>query len=155
FAVNFVEASADDDPPGGYYVGTVHEVTIAVEAVRLAEVLNAVFEATPDLVGITDDRGGVAYANPAARVRFGFGDVHVRRLSTTTMYTPEAFELYYSDIRPRLVRGESWAGIMPMRDASGNTFDVWQTVVAGLSPEKEIDWLVSVGRDITDMQEAQ
>ncbi len=153
FAIQFVPQPPGEDH-GTWFAGTVHEVTETVEAARFAEVLNAVFEATPDLVGITDDRGGVAYANPAARARFGFGDTDVRRLSTSDMYPPEAFELYYAEIRPQLVRGETWVGIMPMRDAEGRLFDVWQTVVAGVGAAKTVEWLVSIGREITDAHDA-
>jgi diguanylate cyclase (GGDEF)-like protein/PAS domain S-box-containing protein len=155
FAIQFVSRPDDEQPGDDYFAGTVHEVTDSVEAVRLAEVLHAVFEATPDLVGITDDRGGVVYANPAARARFGFGDADTHQLSTDTMYTPEAFELYYSEIRPQLLRGEPWAGIVPMRNTDGDVFDVWQTIVAGVGLEMSIEWLVSIGRDTTEVHEVQ
>ncbi|MDQ1519294.1 MAG: hypothetical protein QOI55_367, partial [Actinomycetota bacterium] len=152
FVIDFVPDS--DDPEGGSFVGVVTEVTEAVEATRLAAVLEAVFEATPDLVGITDDRGGVVYVNPAARSLFGLeGDVH--GMTTDRMYPPEAFELYYSEIRPQLVRGEPWAGIMPMFDANGAVVDVWQSVVAGVGPAKSIEWLVTIGRDVTTVKEVQ
>jgi diguanylate cyclase (GGDEF)-like protein/PAS domain S-box-containing protein len=152
FVIDFVPGSTESAPSG--FVGTVSDVTEAVEAIRLAAVFEAVFEATPDLVGITDDRGGVVYANPAARARFGLeGDVH--GMTTDQMYPPEAFELYDSEIRPRLVRGEPWAGIVPMLGAQGSVIDVWQTVVAGVGPAKTIEWLVSIGRDVTEVNEAQ
>jgi diguanylate cyclase (GGDEF)-like protein/PAS domain S-box-containing protein len=153
FAVQRVtDGNADDARPT--YLGSVHDVTDAVEAVRLAEVLQAVFEATPDLVGITDDRGGVVYMNPAARDRFGLGDTEARHLTTDQVFPDEAFELYYGEIRPQLVRGQSWAGIVPMWDADGNVIDVWQTIVAGVGPAKTIEWLVSIGRDVTEVQQA-
>jgi diguanylate cyclase (GGDEF)-like protein/PAS domain S-box-containing protein len=151
FAVTFVPA---DGVHHGLFAGTVDEVTEAVEATRLAAVLEAVFEATPDLVGITDDRGGVVYLNPAARARFGVeGDVH--GMTTERMYPADAFELYYAEIRPQLQRGEPWAGIVPMFDREGAPIDVWQTVVAGIGPAKSIEWLVSIGRDVTDVKHAQ
>jgi diguanylate cyclase (GGDEF)-like protein/PAS domain S-box-containing protein len=150
FAVNFVPAT---NGAPAVFVGTAQEVTDNVEATRLAAVLEAVFEATPDLVGITDDRGGVVYVNRAARTLFGLhGDV--RALTTDQMYPPEAFELYYAEVRPQLVRGEPWAGIVPMYNAHNEVIDVWQTVVAGVGPAKTIDWLVSIGRDITEVNEA-
>jgi diguanylate cyclase (GGDEF)-like protein/PAS domain S-box-containing protein len=153
FAVNFVPDPGTHDGKAGVFVGTAMEATDAVEATRLAAVLEAVFEATPDLVGITDDRGGVVYVNRAARTLFGLeGDI--RSLTTDQMYPPEAFELYYSEVRPQLVRGEPWAGIVPMYNAENQVIDVWQTVVAGVGPAKTIDWLVSIGRDITEVNEA-
>jgi diguanylate cyclase (GGDEF)-like protein/PAS domain S-box-containing protein len=152
WALEFVPAH--DGAMAGY-AGTVHEVTEAVEAKRLAEVLEAVFEATPDLVGITDDRGGVVYVNPAARARFELGDAHPHTMTTDQMYPSEAFDLYYGEIRPQLVRGQPWAGIVPMRDASGGTVDIWQTVVAGVGPAKTIEWLVSIGRDVTEVKQAE
>jgi diguanylate cyclase (GGDEF)-like protein/PAS domain S-box-containing protein len=153
FAINFVPDAKATDGKAGVFVGTAIEATENVEATRLAAVLEAVFEATPDLVGITDDRGGVVYVNRAARRLFGLeGDI--RSLTTDLMYPPEAFELYYSEVRPQLVRGEPWAGIVPMYNADNQVIDVWQTVVAGVSPAKSIDWLVSIGRDITEVNEA-
>jgi diguanylate cyclase (GGDEF)-like protein/PAS domain S-box-containing protein len=155
FAIDFVPLESKDgaDSKGGVFVGTATEATETVEASRLAAVLEAVFEATPDLVGITDDRGGVVYVNRAARTLFGLeGDIG--SLTTDQMYPPEAFELYYSEVRPQLVRGEPWAGIVPMYNAENEIIDVWQTVVAGVGPAKSIEWLVSIGRDITEVNEA-
>jgi diguanylate cyclase (GGDEF)-like protein/PAS domain S-box-containing protein len=155
----WLEVTVDLVPAGATevdgFVGAVQEMTDAVESTRLAEVLEAVFESTPDLVGITDDRGGVVYVNPAARERFGLGDVDAHALTTERIYPPEAFELYYGEIRPQLVRGQSWAGIVPMYDHRGGVIDVWQTVVAGIGAAKSIEWLVSIGRDVTEQQEAQ
>jgi diguanylate cyclase (GGDEF)-like protein/PAS domain S-box-containing protein len=155
----WLEVTVDRVPIGGTdgdgFAGAVQEMTDAVESTRLAEVLEAVFETTPDLVGVTDDRGGVVYVNPAARERFGLGDTDAHALTTDRMYPPEAFDLYYAEIRPQLVRGQSWAGIVPMYDRDGGVIDVWQTVVAGIAPSKEVDWLVSIGRDVTEQQEAQ
>jgi diguanylate cyclase (GGDEF)-like protein/PAS domain S-box-containing protein len=155
FTVDRLPPDAGAAPGGDGFAGAVQEMTDAVESTRLAEVLEAVFESTPDLVGVTDDRGGVVYVNPAARERFGLGDVDARTLTTDRMYPPEAFELYYGEIRPQLVRGQSWAGIVPMYDHRGGVIDVWQTVVAGVGPAKTIEWLVSIGRDVTEQQEAQ
>jgi diguanylate cyclase (GGDEF)-like protein/PAS domain S-box-containing protein len=132
------------------FAGVAVDATEAVESTRLAGVLEAVFEATPDLVGVTDDRFGIVYVNPAARARFGLGDVDVRRIRTDQVYPPEAFDLYYAEMRPQLLRGEKWAGIVPMLDADGNTVDVWQTVVAGVGPGDSIEWLASIGRDLSD-----
>jgi diguanylate cyclase (GGDEF)-like protein/PAS domain S-box-containing protein len=137
------------------FVATLADVTAAVEALRLAEVLEAVLEATPDLVGIADDRGGVAYINPAARECFELGDRDVHTMSTSDMYPPESFELYYSEIRPQLLRGEPWAGLISMRRADGELVDVWQTVVGGVGPGKTIEWIVTVGRDVTEDSRAQ
>jgi diguanylate cyclase (GGDEF)-like protein/PAS domain S-box-containing protein len=140
---------------GDGFVGTLRDATETVEAIRLSEVLQAVFEATPDLVGVTDDRFGIVYVNPAARDRFGLGDVEVRHMHTDDIFPPEAFELYYSEMRPRLLRGESWTGLVPMRDVDGNTVDVWQTVVAGVSPARTVEWLATIGRDVTDTSRAR
>jgi diguanylate cyclase (GGDEF)-like protein/PAS domain S-box-containing protein len=157
FTLTFVEPdidlaanSGDDATPDGVYVGTVTEVTDTVEAVRLAEVLQSVFEASTDLVGITDDRGGVVYVNRVARERFGVADGPAGEVRTEQIYPPEAFDLYYAEIRPQLLRGEPWAGIVPMYESDGSIVDVWQTVVAGVGTGETIEWLVTMARDITE-----
>jgi diguanylate cyclase (GGDEF)-like protein/PAS domain S-box-containing protein len=160
FTLTFVEEAtagrdagkADDterDGDGGF-VGTVTEITEAVEALRLSEVLHQVFEASPDLIGITDDRGGVVYVNPAARKRFGLVDAPAGEVKSDQIYPPEAFDLYYAEIRPQLLRGEPWSGIVPMYEPDGSIVDVWQTVVAGVGAGETIEWLVTMARDVAD-----
>jgi diguanylate cyclase (GGDEF)-like protein/PAS domain S-box-containing protein len=155
FTIDPVPGDNDGDDGDVTFAGSVYDVTDAVEHTRLAEVLEAVFEATNDLVGITDDRRGVVYVNPAARRRFGVPEGELSAFTTEKMYPPEAFELYEQEIRPQLLRGEAWAGIVPMYDATGAVIDVWQTVVGGVGPAKTIEWLVSMGRDVTEVKQAQ
>jgi diguanylate cyclase (GGDEF)-like protein len=128
--------------------GLVDDVTAVSDATSIASSLAPVFDRSPDLVGLTDDRGGILYMNPAARARFGIADPS--RVTIDSMYPPVSVDLYYREVRPALLAKGWWRGIVTMRGRRETLLDVRQTVVAGLGDDDDIVWLLSVGEDITE-----
>lgn len=116
------------------------------DAASLAAAFAPVFDESPDLVGITDDAGLVAYLNPAARERFGIAELD--GFSVERIYASAALDLYYREIRPVLLTNHSWLGYMPMRVGAAGVLDVGQSITAGVGIGGEtIEWLLSVGRE--------
>lgn len=105
---------------------------------------------TSDLVGITDDHGRVVYLNPAARRALGYVDRPLRGLTLDVLFPSESFERYYEEVRPALLRGETWSGELTMRDASGEPLRVRHTVVGKTNAGGEVEWLATVGRVVPD-----
>src|SRR4051794_17423823 len=93
--------------------GLVDDVTAVSDATSIAVTLAPVFDRSPDLVGLTDDRGGIVYMNPAGRARFGIPDPTV--VTIDSLYPPASVDLYYRDIRPALHAKGWWRGVVTMR----------------------------------------
>jgi diguanylate cyclase (GGDEF)-like protein/PAS domain S-box-containing protein len=107
-------------------------------------------ERSTDLVGVLDDRGNVLYLNYSARSRLGVPPGETRPLTTADLFPEAAFELYYEQIRPRLLHGGVWSGYVPIRSAQGQPLEMWATVVGDTRPGGEIQSLVISARDVTE-----
>jgi len=112
--------------------------------------LVAYMERTSDLVGVADDRGNVVYLNQTARDRLGVPAEGDRALTTDDLFPNAAFDIYYEQIRPRLLLGEVWSGYVPVRGGGGEPLDMWVTVVGEVLPGGEVAWLVITARDVTE-----
>lgn len=117
---------------------------------EVAERLIAYMERTTDLIGVANERGDIVYLNRTARERLGLDLAENERLTTTDLFPEAAFERYYHQIRPRLLRGEAWNGYLPVRGSGGEPLEMWVTVVGGTGSGGEITWLVLSARDVTE-----
>lgn len=140
----------DDDGRVRGLVGYLESNREAAEDREAGARLAAVVEMTSDVVGITDEDGRIVYMNDAGRRRLGIVGRDLSTLTTADIFTPVMFERYYDEIRPRLVRGESWTGEVEMLDAAGIPIPMWISVVAGSGPGGEIEWLATIARDVTE-----
>lgn len=129
---------APDAPPA-----LEREVTGAV-----LDRLLAFLERTSDLVGVTDANGAVVYLNRSARIRLGLREDD-RSITTDDLFPQEAFDIYFDQIRPRIVGGDIWTGYLPIRGAV-EPLEMWATIVGETSPGGEVDWLVLAARDVDD-----
>jgi diguanylate cyclase (GGDEF)-like protein/PAS domain S-box-containing protein len=107
-------------------------------------------ERSADLIGVLDDRGNVVYMNHAARARLGVPADDTRTLTTADLFADSAFDLYYEQIRPRVIRGEVWSGYVPIRSREGEPLEMWATVVGEAWPGGEVRSLVVSARDVTE-----
>jgi diguanylate cyclase (GGDEF)-like protein len=108
--------------------------------------LLAFVERTSDWVGVVDEQGRVLYVNEAARKRLGVGDG--TELTTADIFPPEAFVLYYEEIRPTLLRTGIWEGELPVVTGSGAAVPMAVTVVASVGPGGEVNGVVTTGREV-------
>ena len=131
------------DPTGSH--GLTPEITAR---------LTTFVEATTDLFGVTDDAGRVVYVNEATRKRLGLTGEEVLTLTTTDIFPESAFQIYFEQIRPAILRSAVWTGYLPVKSAQGNIIEFWATVVGGTRPGGEVSWLVVSGRDVTGLREA-
>src|SRR4051794_14192247 len=74
-------------------------------------------ERTSDLVGVTDDKGTIVYLNRAARQRLGLREDTDQPVTTSDLFPQEAFDIYFDQIRPRILGGDVWTGYLPIRGA--------------------------------------
>ncbi len=103
-------------------------------------------EQTADLVGMVDDQSRVVYLNESARKRLGVGAA--TDLTTADVFPLEAFGHYYEHIRPVLLHTGHWEGEIPVLTAAGDALPMSMSLVAGVGPGGEIEWLVAYGREL-------
>jgi predicted signal transduction protein with EAL and GGDEF domain len=101
-------------------------------------------ERTGDLVGVVDENGRVLYLNQTARKVLGVGDAD--DLTTADLFTAEAFETYFADARPELLRSGSWTGELGLRTPAGGPPSLRFSIVAGTRPGGEVTGLVAHAR---------
>ena len=76
-------------------------------------------------------------------------------LSNSDIFPAEAFTLYYENVRPVLLRDKVWTGPLPVRVEGGAARMMTVTVVAGVGPGGEIEWLVAHGRELLEELEVK
>src|SRR4051812_4263288 len=96
-------------------------------------------EQTTDLVGIVDEQSRVVFLNDSARKRLGGGAA--TDLTTADVFPLEAFGQYYEHIRPALLHKGHWEGEIPVLTAVGEALPMSMSLVAGVGPGGEIEWL--------------
>ena len=112
--------------------------------------LLAYLDRTTDLVGVTDDQGNVVYLNDTARARLHVPAGSEGPLTTVDLFPPEAFDAYFEQMRPAILRGDVWNGYLPVLVGAGDPVEMWVTVVGGVQPGGEVEWLVLTARDVTE-----
>jgi diguanylate cyclase (GGDEF)-like protein len=119
------------------------------DAVEVLDRLVTFLERTSDLVGVTDDQGNILYLNRSARGRLGVHDDPELPLTTAELFPQEAFDIYFDQIRPRILGGDVWTGYLPIR-GSVEPIEMWATVVGETRPGGEVAWMVLAARDVND-----
>lgn len=142
-------STSSPDPPSTAHFSD--GLTAADVAARLLFMAGA----SENLIGIADAHGEVKYLNPAARKRLGLDEQSLTNLTLDAVFTPRAHDRYYEEVRPALLTRRQWSGELPMYDASGEVIHVWQSIVAQVTAAGEIEWLATIGDDITERRERE
>lgn len=123
------------------------------EAIAVLDRLVTFLERTSDLVGVTDDHGNILYLNRSARSRLGVREESDEPITTAELFPQEAFDIYFDQIRPRILGGDVWTGYLPIRGAV-EPIEMWATVVGETRPGGEVAWMVLAARDVNDWRYA-
>ena len=132
------------------YLGAVEDVTTTMRGERSGG-LDAVLEATPDLVLVWDEAGRILYANGTARRVVGLS-----RLGTVAIddvYAPWARERL-AHIGPVLAEEGVWTGELAVVSADGTEVPVSQVMVRHESADGTASVSV-VARDITEQKQRE
>ena len=138
-------------------IGSFEDVSPLVTAREQNERLAAIVESTSDLVVMfDDDTREVLYLNSAARslLAIPVGE-DVRGLELADLLNEESAGLYIEDVRPVLLRGETWSGELVMRSRTGEDHHVWQTVAGEFDSTGVLVRVSAMGRDVTDRRLAE
>lgn len=107
-------------------------------------------------VVITDVEGIIEYANDAFLRTTGFAPSEVMGKPVNMLKSGEHAGVTFRDMWNRLLRGESWEGLLINRRKDGETYRAETAMAAVRDHHQAIRWLVSVSRDVTremDIQE--
>jgi diguanylate cyclase (GGDEF)-like protein len=132
---------------------TLDGLLVSGEPIEVLDRLVTFLERTSDLVGVTDDKGNIVYLNRSARARLGVREDSDEPLTTEELFPHEAFDIYFDQIRPRILGGDVWTGYLPIRGAV-EPIEMWATVVGEARPGGEVAWMVLAARDVNDWRYA-
>lgn len=142
------------DATGTPMVFTFSDITEDVEADRRAEELTRVLEATPDLVAILDPTGHtLSWANDAFR-RFLLPR-EVSETSMLTMLDEWSQAQYAASTLAALARTGSWQGELTFANGFGDEIPVSALLVAHHGDDGVIEAVSLVGRDLSDLRDAE
>jgi len=148
----------EEDVPGelGTSLDAMHDdlQSYILELQTTTEKLDAIIEASPAAIYITDTRGRIQRWNPAATEMFGWDEMAVLGEPNPTI--PDEERETYRELRSRVVAGESLAGVDRQRKTrDGATIDVSISTATVTTPDGDIDGVMTVVEDITDRKERE
>jgi len=109
------------------------------------EAMQSVLDRWPGFDGIADDRANVVYLNDRAREMLGLRGSGLPGLRTTDLFGAEVFARYYDEIRPVLLEGDTWSGVVPLAATPNGEVDVWVLLSAGVGAGGDtIEWLLAM-----------
>ncbi len=138
-------------------IGSFEDVSPLVTARQQNERLAAIVESTSDLVVMFDeDSGEVLYLNGAVRELLAIPDGEdLSELTLRDLLNEESEGIYIEDVRPVLLRGETWSGELVMSSRTGEDRHVWQTVSGEFDSTGVLVRVAVMGRDVTDRRLAE
>jgi EAL domain-containing protein (putative c-di-GMP-specific phosphodiesterase class I)/GGDEF domain-containing protein len=133
------EASSPTSPEWG---NRLHETP---DPEVLADLVSFI-EGTDDLIGVSDPWGRITYLNRAARKRLGVGDAD--DLTISDVFPLDAFEIYFEQARPELIRRGAWSGVVPVTVGDGRAVPMLVSTTMRVGPGGENLGTVLVARDL-------
>ncbi len=110
-----------------------------------------IFEATTDVVAMTDRHGRLHYLNAAGRRLLELQqDVHVPELTLRDLHPEWAYEILVQEGFPTAQAEGTWSGETALLSAAGREFPVIQVVLAHVGDDGETEFLSTICRDISE-----
>src|SRR5580704_2777962 len=120
-------------------------------------VLAALFEATPDFVGIADARDGhFLFLNRAARRMAGRGEEEdLSSMRLDDLHPPSAMRTLVNIAIPRALQDGSWEGESVVLNREAREIPVSQVLAAHKTPTGDVRFLSTVMRDLTERKKLE
>ncbi len=155
----YVSASHTPKPIEAPFLSTVADTLaglIELEQSKMAQQrLNAILDATPDLVTITDAEGRFLYCNDGAKNMFGDKDDFYKQ-SIHSSYPETVARLFLEKAYPAAMETGAWEGEITLNRQDGGLLPVSQLVIAHRDvSEGEAIYFSTVARDIRDRKRAE
>jgi len=126
------------------------------EAEEAQRRLSAVLEGTPDFVSFADMEGRILYINSAGRAMLGIGaDEDVTRLTVADVHPAWATGLLLREALPTTAEKGTWSGEIALLARDGREIPAHQVLVSHRGPGREIDFVSTIARDITERKRTE
>ena len=106
-----------------------------------------IFEATTDVVAMTDRDGRVLYLNAAGRKLLDLGnDAEISGLTLRGLHPEWAYEIVRQEGIPSAQAEGSWSGETALISATGREYPVLQLVLAHLGEAGDLEFVSTIDR---------
>ena len=110
-----------------------------------------IFEATTDIVAMTDRSGQLLYLNAAGRRLLDLPETAVVAEHTLRDLHPEwAYEILVQEGLPSAQALGAWSGETALLSAAGREYPVMQVVLSHVGVDGEVEFISTICRDISD-----
>ncbi len=135
-------------------VGTLEDITDRIEAHRDNQRLIDIFEATNDLVGISDPEGRLLYLNQAARRFFELPDHGgLDGLNLADRLSPTVIERLVTEIVPQLDADGMWSGELTLVRNDGSPVPVLAQLLVHRDNDGRMEFFSAVMHDISERKQ--
>ena len=149
-AIRFAPLTDDQGERIGF-VGTIDDITSALDARNEARRLSTILQATTDLVVLFVPEGTIEYLNEAACAFFEVNDPgSVRGSSVADILPGENIELWNSQILPSLEQDLPWQGETTVQNRSGEIIPISAVVLGHRGASGSLEMVSITARDMSD-----
>ena len=132
-----------------HFVSVQKSLSELVASQNTSLLLSQALDASHDAVLITDQRGVIEYANPAFEAITGYRVTDVLGRTPALLRSGEHDEAFYSRLRERLGKGQSFRATFADRHKNGHLFHADQTISPVRSPDGSRMHFISIIKDLT------
>lgn len=131
------------------------DITERMQAEKEQAKLLAILESTPDLIAIADAYGRCFYLNRAGRQMMGIRadeeiSCHINEFSAASDDPKTGYQALQTVLNQGIWRGET-----QLSSRNGRTIPISQVIVAHRSDEGSVEFLSTIGRDISERKRAE
>ncbi len=132
------------------------DITLAQQTEQERARLIAILEATSDYVGMADMTGKALYLNKAGRQMVGIGeDEDISAYHISQLCGQSALEMMLEIGLKAAIANGIWSGETALQHKSGREIPISQVVLAHKSPTGTVEFVSTIGRDITLNKQAE
>lgn len=118
--------------------------------------LKAILDSTSDLVGASSAAGLKLYLNAAGYRMAGLSlDEDLSRLHMSEMHPAWAWQIIEKEGIPRAIAEGVWEGETAIRSRDGREIPVSQVIIAHFGPNREVAYLSTIMRDISEHKQTE
>jgi two-component system cell cycle sensor histidine kinase/response regulator CckA len=151
-----VRAVRDGKGEFEYLDGIVQDITGRKHAEKEQARLTAILQATTDMVASADLKGFVQYINRAGRKMLGLGEDEDVTSTRIPDYHPEWATSIVTNVGiPAAIERGFWSGETALLSRDGREIPLSQVIIAHPAPDGTIEYLSTIGRDITERKRTE
>ncbi len=133
------------------YVSYQKEITQSIWVHNHINLLSAVINQVNQMVSVTDLKGNIVYVNQYFLKKYGYKENEVLHKNVRFLKSGKQSKSFYKDVWDRILKNESFHGNFINKHKNGEIFIEQKTITPIKNDEGDINFLVSVGQDVTQI----